>query len=294
MFDVILPTLTRLGFLGECFAVGGCVRDTLLGLEPHDLDVATPLHPEEVMRRARAEGVRVIPTGLAHGTVTLLLGNEVVEVTTYRRDVTTNGRHATVRFSQTLSEDLARRDFTINALAVDPTGQLIDPFGGTADLSARRLRAVGDAGERFAEDYLRVVRALRFAARFGLTLEPSTATAMHKAAPGVAQHVSVERVVDEFNKAFAHDGAGQFIRELYRAGVLQALILEFTGMDALTQNPRYHPEGDVLTHTSLVVEHAPARYRWHARTTSARVPVPKEQRAVIGFRFTLTRASGPR
>lgn len=216
------------------------------------------------MRRAEAEGVRVIPTGLAHGTVTLLLDGEAVEVTTYRCDVATDGRHATVQFSETLQEDLSRRDFTINALAVDPTVSLVDPFGGQADLAARRLRAVGNPGERFAEDYLRVVRALRFSARFGLTIEPATAAALYEAAPGVALHVSVERVVDELNKAFSNDGAGRFIHELYQAGVLQAFIPEFAGMDALAQNPVYHPEGDVLAHIVLVVDQAPARYRWHA------------------------------
>ena len=233
------------------------------GSPPHDIDVATPLHPGVVMRRADAAGVRALPTGLSHGTVTLLL-DEPVEVTTYRRDVATDGRHATVRFADTLGEDLARRDFTINALAIDPTGQLIDPFGGAGDLSARRLKAVGNPDERFAEDYLRVVRGLRFAARFGLELEDATRRALYKAAPGVKAHVSAPRVVGELTKAFFHDGAGGFIRELYRVGVLQAFIREFSGFHELAQHPEYHPEGDVLEHTARVVDHAPAEYRWHA------------------------------
>ena len=263
MFEPILTTLARLEFLGERAAVGGCVRDVLLGLTPHDIDVATPMHPGEVIRRADAAGVRALPTGLAHGTVTLLLG-EPVEVTTYRRDVSTDGRYATVRFADTLGEDLARRDFTINALAIDPTGQLIDPFGGADDLSARRLKAVGNPDERFAEDYLRVVRGLRFSARFGLELEGATERALFRAAPGVRAHVSVERVVGEITKAFFHDGAGQFIRELYRCGVLQAFIREFSSFHELAQHPEYHPEGNVLEHTAQVVDHAPAAYRWHA------------------------------
>lgn len=262
-FNHIADTLKALAFLGERFAVGGCVRDTLLGLEPHDVDITTPLHPEEVMRRAAEQGIRVIPTGIAHGTVTLLLGGEAVEVATYRRDVLTDGRHATVRFSETLLTDLARRGFTINTVAVNPTGKLIEPFGGQVDLAAAHLRAVGNPSERFTEDYLRVVLALRFSARFGLTIEPATAAALYAAASGVVQHVSAERVVDEFNKAFAHDGAGQFIRELYRDGVLQAFIGEFTDMDALTQSPLYHQKGDVLEHTCLVVDRTPTRYRWH-------------------------------
>ena len=279
MFDLILQTLAKLTFIGERHAVGGCVRDALMGLAPHDIDVATPLHPEEVMRRAIAAGIRVVPTGLAHGTVTLLLDGEAVEVTTYRRDVSTDGRHATVAFAETLEEDLARRDFTLNAVAVDPTGQLIDPFGGIADLKARRLRALGNPDERFAEDYLRVVRGVRFCSRFGFTAEPATATALNEAAPEVARHVSVEHVVDEFDKAFAHAGAGRFIRELYRVGVLQAFIPEFTGFDELAQHPEHHPEGNVLEHTCLVVQQAPAAYRWHAllhdigkRATAQRSP----------------------
>lgn len=263
MFDRILQTLGQLTFLGERYAVGGCVRDALSGLEPHDVDVATPLHPEEVMRRAEAAGVHALPTGIAHGTVTLLL-EEPVEVTTYRRDIETDGRHARVGFAGTLEDDLARRDFTMNALAVDPAGQLTDPFGGVADLQAGRLRAVGDPEARFREDYLRMVRGLRFANRFGLELEAATQKALYSAAAGVNQHVSVERVVDEFNKAFAHDGAGTFVRDLYRVGVLQDFIPEFAGFDELAQHPEHHPEGSVLEHTCLVVAHAPAAYRWHA------------------------------
>jgi len=264
MFDRILQTLASVAFLGERVAVGGCVRDALLGLEPHDVDVATPLHPDEVMRRAEAQGLRVVPTGLAHGTVTVLVDGEAVEVTTYRRDLATDGRHATVAFTPLLEADLARRDFTLNAVAVDPAGRVLDPHGGREDLAAARLRAVGTPRARFAEDYLRVVRGLRFAARFGLEIEEATAAALEQAAPEVAQRVSVERFVDELFKAFAHDGAGRFVRALYRVGVLQGFIPEFAGMDALAQNPQHHPEGDVLTHTCLVVDQAPPAYRLHA------------------------------
>lgn len=264
MFKKIQTTLHRLTFLGERVAVGGCVRDELLGIEPHDIDVATPLLPQEIIKRAQDEGIRALPTGLAHGTVTLLLGGDAVEVTTYRRDVTPDGRHSGVAFAKTLEEDLARRDFTINAVAVDHTGKLIDPFGGRADLEARHLRTVGNPDERFAEDYLRVVRAHRFAARFAMALEPATVVALDKAAPEVIKHVSVERFVDELRKAFAYNGAGHFIRELYRIGVLQAFIPDFTGMDALGQNPLHHPEGNVLTHVCLVIDNAPMEYRFHA------------------------------
>lgn len=264
MYNTILHTLAQLDFLGERHAVGGCVRDALLGHVPHDVDVATPLPPDEVMRRAATAGVRAVPTGVGHGTVTLLLGTDKVEVTTYRQDVLTDGRRATVAYAETLEADLARRDFTINALAVSPTAEVIDPFGGRADLAARRLRAVGDPDARLAEDLLRVVRALRFAARFGLALEPGTAAALARAASRVAHHVSAERFTDELHKAFAHDGAGTFVRDLYAAGVLQAFIPDFAGMDALAQSPRHHPEGDVLAHTCLVVDQAPAPYRLHA------------------------------
>ncbi|MCB2057508.1 MAG: CCA tRNA nucleotidyltransferase [Novosphingobium sp.] len=153
---------------GQARYVGGAVRDTLLGVTVKDIDVATPLDPHEVMRRLKAHAISVVPTGIDHGTVTAVLPGGPVEITTLRRDVSTDGRHATVAFSDSWQEDAARRDFTINALYADPeSGAISDFFGGLADLDARRVRFIGDARQRIREDHLRILRYFRFQARFG-------------------------------------------------------------------------------------------------------------------------------
>ena len=149
----------------EARAVGGVVRNSLLGLPVTDIDVATTAKPDDTMRLARAAGFGVIETGLQHGTVTVIVGRKTFEVTTLRCDVQTDGRHATVAFTDDWSEDARRRDFTLNALYCDAQGRVHDPLGGFADLSARRVRFIGDATARIHEDYLRILRFFRFYAR---------------------------------------------------------------------------------------------------------------------------------
>ena len=150
----------------KLFLVGGAVRDRLLGIPPKDFDYTTAARPEEVIRHFEGLGHKVYPTGLAHGTVTVMLGKNMIEVTTFRKDVTADGRHAEVEFTDDLIVDLSRRDFTQNAMALDgETNTIIDPYGGQKDLELRLIRAVGDPEVRFQEDYLRVIRACRFAAR---------------------------------------------------------------------------------------------------------------------------------
>lgn len=263
----LLEVLAVFDFLPGVHAVGGCVRDALLGVEAADVDLATSATPEEVTRLALERGLRVLPTGLVHGTVTLMSEQRgAVEVTTYRRDVSCDGRRATVAYAASIEDDLSRRDFTINAIALAPDGCLVDPFGGAHDLKAGVLRFVGDARERIHEDYLRVVRGYRFEARYGLTLDPESERVMREEAPGVPDWVSIERIVQEIDKAFAAPRAGGFLRRLYDGGILThaAVLPEFAGAHALMQNPEHHPEGDVLTHTLEVVERAPDAYRWHA------------------------------
>ncbi len=147
--------------------VGGCVRDTLAGRPVADIDLATPLPPEDAAQTLTAAGIRVIPTGLAHGTVTALIDGRPYEITTLRRDLVTDGRHAEVAWTGDWREDAARRDFTMNAMSLAPDGTLHDYFGGAADLAAGRVRFVGDAATRVAEDYLRILRFFRFQARYG-------------------------------------------------------------------------------------------------------------------------------
>jgi poly(A) polymerase len=147
--------------------VGGCVRNALLGVSVADVDIATDARPETVTRLAEAAGLRVVPTGIEHGTVTVIAGGVPHEVTTFRRDVETDGRRAVVAFAQDVAEDAARRDFTMNALYADLRGNVIDPLSGLPDLVARRLRFVGDAHQRIREDYLRILRFFRFHAHYG-------------------------------------------------------------------------------------------------------------------------------
>jgi tRNA nucleotidyltransferase (CCA-adding enzyme) len=191
----IIETLEKAGF--EAWAVGGALRDDLLGVATEEVDIATAATPDHVLQLFR----RTVPVGIAHGTVGVLgKSGRLYEVTTFRRDVRTDGRHAEVEFGVSLVDDLARRDFTINALAYHPIRQeWQDPFGGRDDLKAGILRAVGDPSARFREDYLRILRALRFAARFRFIIDPATWAAAVDAAPGLSG-LSAERVRDEWFK----------------------------------------------------------------------------------------------
>ncbi|HWH04726.1 MAG TPA: hypothetical protein VN674_13615 [Gemmatimonadales bacterium] len=199
--DNVLRIATKLEEAGfETWCVGGAVRDTLLGLPHHDFDLTTAAHPEKVRELFR----RTVPVGIEHGTVAVLDGKgQPHEVTTFRRDIKTDGRHAVVEFGGSLMDDLARRDFTINAIAYHPLKhEWKDPFDGRADLDAHVIRAVGDPNWRFQEDYLRILRALRFSARFEFRIHSRTLEAAKANAQGLAQ-LSAERVRDEWWKGIA-------------------------------------------------------------------------------------------
>ncbi|MDB5694108.1 MAG: polynucleotide adenylyltransferase [Alphaproteobacteria bacterium] len=187
--------------------VGGCVRDTLLGLPVSDVDLATRLPPDEVMKRIRKAGLKPIPTGLAHGTVTALIGKgSTVEITTLRRDVATDGRRATIAYTDDWREDAARRDFTINALSADPgTLEVSDYFDGLDDLAARRVRFIGDPIRRIAEDHLRILRFFRFHARFGRGAPDPQSLAACAARANDLMALSRERIADELLKLLAMD-----------------------------------------------------------------------------------------
>lgn len=212
----------------ETWAVGGAVRDAVMGRPSEDWDLATRATPAQMRRLFR----RTVPLGVEHGTVGVLTDEGVMyEVTTFRRDVETDGRHAVVAFAESVEEDLARRDFTINALAWHPLQErMLDPFGGLADLERSCLRAVGEPEERFAEDRLRVLRALRFASRFGLDVAPSTWDALRGAAPHLGR-LSAERVRDELMKVLEADPTPSRALRLYRdAGALEVLYAELASL----------------------------------------------------------------
>ena len=216
----IAARLRRAGF--EAWCVGGAVRDALLGHAHLDWDLATSATPPEVMRAFK----RTVPVGIAFGTVGVLDANgRLHEVTTFRHDVKTDGRHAEVQFGASLEEDLARRDFTINAIAYNPqTGELLDPFGGRKDLRAKLVRCVGDAEQRMKEDRLRALRALRFAARFDFTIDPSTWKAICNSAPHLTR-LSAERVKQEIEKTMEQVARPSAAFANWRdAGALRVLV----------------------------------------------------------------------
>ena len=224
--------------------VGGCVRNALLGVPVADVDIATDARPEAVTRLAEAAGLRVVPTGIEHGTVTVIAGGVPHEVTTFRRDVETDGRRAVVAYAQDVAEDAARRDFTMNALYADLRGNVIDPLGGLPDLVARRLRFVGDAHQRIREDYLRILRFFRFHAHYGdpgQGMDAEALAASAELAEGV-DGLSRERIGSEIRKLLAAPDPAPAVAAMAQAGVLARVL---PGSDPRALAPLVHLEGDL-------------------------------------------------
>ena len=221
--------------------VGGAVRDTLLGIAVKDIDLATPLVPEDVIARLAKAKVRTVPTGIDHGTVTALLKEGPVEITTLRHDVSTDGRRATIAFASDWRDDAARRDFTINALYADPaTGEIWDYFGGLDDLAARRVRFIGDPHERIREDHLRILRYFRFQARFG-SLPADTESEMACAElAAMLKGLSRERIGMECMNLFALPDPAPTVARMAELGVLSVVLPEASvdGLAALVGEER--------------------------------------------------------
>jgi len=208
----------------ETRIVGGAVRDALLGRPVHEIDLATTLPPDSVVKRAEAAGLRCVPTGFAHGTVTLVVGGRGFEVTSLREDVETDGRHAKVRFGRDFAADAARRDFTMNALYLGHDGRLHDYVGGLADLADRRVRFIGDPSLRIREDYLRILRFFRFAAAYGEgPLDPAGLHASIRERDGLAL-LSRERVHGELRKLLVACRAVEIVAAMTEAGLLGPLL----------------------------------------------------------------------
>lgn len=247
----IINTLTANGF--EAYAVGGCVRDSVLGRTPKDWDITTSAEPEEV----KALFSHTIDTGILHGTVTVMVKREGFEVTTYRIDGEyEDARHPKeVLFTSELLEDLKRRDFTINAMAYNEAAGLVDAFGGICDLKAGIIRCVGEAGERFSEDALRMLRAVRFAAQLGFSIEDKTKEAMKKLSGNIAR-VSAERIQAELVKLLVSPHPEQ-IKTAYDTGLTHVFLPEFDVMMETPQNNPHHCFG-VGEHTVKAMMQAPA------------------------------------
>jgi len=254
-----MNTLEQAGY--EAYAVGGCVRDSLLGKRPHDYDLCTNALPEETARLFA--GYTLVRSGEKHGTIGVAMEKDVIEITTFRTEGGyRDGRHPDwVRFVPCLQEDLARRDFTVNAMAYNPRLGYIDPFGGQKDLQNKILRTVGNAKDRFTEDALRILRGVRFAVRFGLTPEESTLQAMQDLSP-LMDKLARERVFDELCKLLPLVNARDLVT--YAPVLTQAIpaLAPCVGFDQ--RNP--HHKYDIYTHTAQVVAAAPKdlAVRWAA------------------------------
>ena len=230
----ILKTLNAAGY--EAYVVGGCVRDSILGREPGDWDITTSALPEQVKELFR----RTVDTGIQHGTVTVMMDKEGFEVTTYRVDGEYHdGRHPdAVTFTRSLEEDLKRRDFTINAMAYHPEHGLVDLFGGMEDIGKRIIRCVGNPVERFTEDALRMLRAVRFSAQLGFTVEENTKAALARMS-GNLEHVSAERIQTELVKLLVSDHP-DYLRTAWETGLTREFLPEFDACMETEQNTPHH------------------------------------------------------
>ena len=239
----------------EAYFAGGAVRDMLLGKQPQDYDIATDARPETV-RRIFPE---TVPVGAQFGVILVILQGEPFEVASFRHDGPyLDGRHPSeVRYGS-LEEDVRRRDFTINGMVYDPlTDRIIDLVGGQSDLAQRRIRAIGDPIERFQEDRLRMVRAVRFAAGLGFAIDEATFAAIRRLAPTVTD-IAWERIGDELTRVLIEGGAKRGLELLDASGLLHVLLPEVDALKGVWQSPDYHPEGDVFTHTMLLLDHLSA------------------------------------
>ncbi|WP_454797071.1 CCA tRNA nucleotidyltransferase [Novosphingobium lindaniclasticum] len=260
--------------------VGGAVRDTLLGQPVKDIDMATVLPPEETMRRLQEAGIRHVPTGIDHGTVTAVLPGGPVEITTLRHDVSTDGRRATVAFATDWREDAARRDFTMNALYADPVGgELFDWFGGLEDLSVRRVRFIGDARQRIREDHLRILRYFRFQARFGTTpADEEAESACCELAPTL-KGLSRERVGMEMMNLLGLPDPAPTVQRMAELGVLEVIL----------------PEADTAALAALIAaERAQAAGPDPVRRLAALLPAQVPLAEQVASRFRLSGAQKKR
>src|SRR5579863_3651296 len=250
--DLAVSIIRRLREAGHAaYLTGGCVRDLLLGRAAKDFDVATSARPDELLRLFPGSG----QVGAHFGVVLVHDNGAHVEVATFRSDLDyLDGRHPDgVHFETDPRQDALRRDFSINALLLDPaSGQVLDFVNGSADLDAKLIRAIGDAERRFREDHLRLLRAVRFAARLGFEIEAETFAAIRRLGP-LIQSVSAERVRDEIARILTEGGARRGLELLDATGVLQEILPEVAALKGVRQPPEFHPEGDVWTHTLIML-----------------------------------------
>ncbi len=266
---------------GETRFVGGCVRDTLLGLPVSDVDLATRLAPEAVMAALAAAEIKAVPTGIAHGTVTAVIGGAPIEVTTLRRDIATDGRRATIAYTDDWREDAARRDFTINALLADPkTGEVFDHFGGLADLQGGRVRFIGDPLQRIAEDHLRILRFFRFHARFGRGAPDAPALAACAARANDLMALSRERIAGELLKLLALADPAPTVALMIAHGILKPVLPEIDSADRLAALVQAEVKAGIAANP--------------VRRLAALLPPSPEIAAAVAIRLRLSRRAAKR
>jgi poly(A) polymerase len=250
-----MPGLQRLWTaLPEARIAGGAVRDMLLNRPAADVDFASPLSPEANIRRLSDANIKTIPTGLAHGTITAIIGSRGFEITTLRRDIETDGRHAVIAFTDNWEADAARRDFTINAMSMSQDGKLFDYFGGHDDLLAGRLRFVGDARTRITEDYLRILRFFRFFARYGKgEPDPEAIAAIMECRDGITK-LSAERIWSELKLILAAPDPSATVALMQSTGVLSLILPEGTNISALNRLIGYGAPADPLMRIAALSE----------------------------------------
>ena len=258
--EAVLAALENAGY--EAYLVGGCVRDHLMGRTPQDYDITTSALPEQTLQVF--SHLRVIETGLKHGTVTVVCEGMPLEITTYRTDgsYSDSRRPDSVQFTRSLREDLARRDLTVNAMAMDRLGNITDPFGGCGDIKAKLLRTVGDADTRYAEDALRILRTLRFASKLGFCIESATEAALLRGKEHL-HRISAERIFSELTALLMGDGARDVLVNYFP--IISTVLPELAPMYGMQQYNPYHIY-DVWQHTAAVVDAAPKTpaLRWAA------------------------------
>jgi poly(A) polymerase len=267
----------------EAFFVGGSVRDLLRGLDPEEFDIVTSAMPKEV----RALFPHTVPVGESFGVIVVIEGGQSYEVATYRidRSYEDGRRPSSVEFSVLAEEDVKRRDFTVNGLLMDPeTCRVIDHVGGMEDLKRRIIRTIGPPGERFTEDHLRMLRAVRFAANLGFEIDPQTLASIRKNA-GAVVRISAERIRDEVTRMITRGGARRGMELLAQTGLLAEILPEIDAMRGVDQPERFHPEGDVWEHTLRMLEMLPGqegsavdqRLAWGALLHDAGKPLTRSE-----------------
>ena len=273
--------------------IGGVVRDTLLGQPVSDIDMATRLTPDAVMARLKSTGIKSVPTGIAHGTVTAVLPSGPIEITTLRRDVSTDGRRATIAFTDDWREDAARRDFTINAMSANPdTGEVFDYFGGRDDLAAGHVRFIGDPLQRIAEDHLRILRFFRFFARFGQGDPDAAAYDACAARANDLMALSRERIASELLKLLSYPAPTAAVRLMLARDILKPVLPEIHSADRLADLvDREGHRGNAIRRFAALIGPYPAV----AKSIATRLKLSKAQgkRLVTACGWTMVEESTP-